>query len=161
MPTADVTALIKNVGMAKDRFVFGFEKVPEDRLTFKPSETSASPLEVAGKAAGFAAFLAQFIAEGTMPDRSGGPKPAPASREAALAALNEGFDSLAQRLGGLSDEDLNRTLTMPWGTTISARDMLWGVTGVIGYWQGQLNYVQTIYGDMEPNIPPSWFPAQS
>jgi hypothetical protein len=152
--------MIKNIGLARDRFVFGLEQVPEDRLTFKPSETSASPLEVAGKMAGFTAFLGQFIAEGTMPDRSGGPKPAPASREAALEAVNGGFAGMVERLGALSDEDLNRSLTMPWGTVTSARDMLWGVPAVVGYWQGQLNYLQTVYGDMEPNIPPSWFPSK-
>jgi len=27
---------------------------------------------------------------------------------------------------------------------------------VTAYWQGQLNYIQTIYGDVDPNMPPGW-----
>ena len=161
MPTAEVAALINNVTMARDRIVFGLEKVPDERLAYKPSETSASPLEVAGKASGFAAFLGHMIATGQMPDRSGGPQPAPTTREAAAGALSGCFEQLISNLSSLTDEDLNRSITMPWGSVVTARDLLWGVPGVVGYWQGQLNYIQTTYGDLEPNIPPSWFPAQS
>jgi hypothetical protein len=34
--------------------------------------------------------------------------------------------------------------------------MLSYLGGVTGYWQGQLNYIQTAYGDMDPNMPPGW-----
>jgi len=30
------------------------------------------------------------------------------------------------------------------------------INGVTAYWQGQLNYIQTIYGDVDPNMPPDW-----
>jgi hypothetical protein len=51
---------------------------------------------------------------------------------------------------------MDRELPVPWGGTVPLKQMMWFLMGVPGYLQGQLNYAQTIYGDMAPNIPPSW-----
>lgn len=156
MPAADLKYLVANIEMARERLAYGLERTPDEQLNRRPSETAKSPLEVAGRAAVFAGFMAHVVAERAMPDRSGGLPPAPETRAQAIAAVDGAMHRLAQVVTGLSDTDLEQPVPVPWGGTMSVAQMLWFGAGVLGYWQGQLNYVQTLYGDMDPNIPPSW-----
>jgi len=66
------------------------------------------------------------------------------------------FHRLATLIDGMREGDLARPLPTPWGTQIPALEMLWFVNSITGYWQGQLNYIQTAYGDTDPNTPPGW-----
>jgi hypothetical protein len=160
MALPEIQPLLNGLRMARSRFLFGIERVPDDRLTFNPGGAAKSPLELAGKLAGFLSFIT-LMTQGQMPDRSGGAPPPPATREEAMAALEGAFEGLRSMLEGLTAADLDRMIQMPWGTQMSQRQWLYGIPAVIGYFQGQLNYVQLIYGDEDPNMPPDWMSGQS
>jgi hypothetical protein len=56
----------------------------------------------------------------------------------------------------MTEADLAAPPPTPLGTTIPAWEMLDRINGVTVYRQGRLNYIQPIYGDMDPNMPPGW-----
>jgi len=151
-----VKPLLKSVEMARSRFLYGLDRTRDDRLTWNPGEAALTPLELAGKTARFVAFLTHYFEHGTMPERPASPPPAPQSREEAKAALDASFGRLLGVLEGLTEADLGKIVTLPWGETTALNDVLWAVPSIIAYHQGQLNYLQLAYGDKDPNIPPEW-----
>jgi hypothetical protein len=156
MPTIDVAGAVTTLAKARQRYVYGLEKVPDEQLNQSASETAKSPLQMAGMTSGFLSRVALMVQGAELPPRGGAQPPAPESREAAIAAVDAAFRKLEQAIADLKDEDMDRELPVPWGGTVPLKQMMWFLMGVPGYLQGQLNYAQTIYGDMAPNIPPSW-----
>jgi hypothetical protein len=134
------------------------EKTADDQLTQKTSETAKTPLEIAGQVAGFLGYFALMLKGEPLPDRSAARPPAPETREAAIAAADGAFRRLEQVLTELTDEDLARPLPLPWGGTMPTAGMVVFAIGAPLYFQGQLNYAQMIYGDLDPHIPDSWKP---
>src|SRR5437764_873458 len=148
--------MVATLEMARERFVYGLDKVPDDHLEWTPGGASRNALALAGRQAGFLGFIAHAIRSGAMPERSGGFPPPPENRETARAAVEGGFNALIEAVRGLSDEDLKKELTAPWGAKHPIAQWLWFISSVVGYGQGQLNFLQLCYGDEDPNIPPSW-----
>lgn len=159
MPSIDLTDVAKSVEMARERFIYGLEQTPDDQLTQSSTETAKSPLRLAAFAIRFVGFMGPMLASGTMPDRSA-EWPDPKTREEAIEMVDTAFRGLEAIITGLTDEDLQRPMTVPWRAVVPTSTMVIFGVGALGYIQGQLNYAQTVYGDMEPNIPPQWFPAQ-
>ena len=155
MSIPQVQPLLKIIEMSRTRFMYGLDQVPDDRLEWTPGEAAKSPLALAGKTAAFLQFVSHTLETRTRPDRSGGMPPAPASREEARAALTAGFSRLTEVISGLSETDLEQSVPMPWGATPMVEAICF-LPAVLGYFQGQLNYVQLAYGDEDPNIPPEW-----
>jgi hypothetical protein len=156
MSIAALQPLVKSTKMAESRFLYGLDRTPDDRLGWSPGGEAKTPLDVAGRLAGFLGFFNHLLQNHTMPERPAGPLPSPGSREEAKAAIEGAFERLRAILENMTETDLSRPLPTPWGTSIPALEMLGWINGVTGYWQGQLNYIQTIYGDVDPNTPPGW-----
>lgn len=159
MPSIDLADLAKSVAMARERLVHGLEQTPEEQLSQSASETAKSPLRIAAFAVRFVGFMGPYLKEGNPPDRSA-PWPEVDTRESAIAQVNAAFDKLETAINSLTEEDLQRPMVVPWGATVPTSTMVVFGVGALGYIQGQLNYAQTVYGDMDPNIPPQWFPKQ-
>src|SRR5262249_24741779 len=90
-----------------------------------------------------------------LPSREGGQGALPTSRAAVNGALTNAFDALDAAIDGTKAEDLSHpipTTQVPGGTLPLAVWIGMAVT-MCSYFQGQLNYVQTAYGDLDPNIP--------
>ena len=156
MAAAATEGLLSLLVMSHNRFTYGLEQVPEDRLNWSPGGSAKTPLQLAGSVAGFLTFVAAMVADGRMPERSGDPPAAPETRPEARRRLDAAFANLQQAVANQTDESLARTVTAPWRAEIPVRDFLWMVASVVGYWQGQLNYLQLAYGDTNANIPPDW-----
>jgi DinB superfamily len=156
MAVNQLQPLLKSMGMARNRFVYGLDRTPDDRLGWSPGGEAKTPLAVAGRLAAFLGFFSHLLETGSMPERPSGPMPVPESRAAAKSAVEAAFRRLEAQIQGLSEGDLARPMPTPWGTSIPALEMLWFVNSITGYWQGQLNYIQTAYGDTDPNMPPDW-----
>lgn len=156
MPAIDLSTVVKSLGSARERFVYGLEQTSDDQLAKSASETAKTPLQIAGSVAGFLGFFALMLKGEPLPDRSGGTPPAPESREAAIKAVDGAFRRLEQVIPELTDEDLVRELPVPWGGTLSIATLITFALGSSLYFQGQLNYAQTIYGDLDPHIPDAW-----
>jgi hypothetical protein len=157
MPTTDLTHLVKAIGMCRERMVYGLEKTPDDRLDWVPAGEARSPLGIAGAASRFLFFLTYLVETKSFPERPSDPPPPPASREAAVAALNEGFAGLERAVAALTDADMTQLVPSPWGEQVPLAEMSWWMPMVLGYLQGQFNYIQTAYGDGDPNMPPEWY----
>jgi DinB family protein len=156
MAVSQLQSLLKGMEMSERRFLYGLDRTPDDRLNWSPGGEAKTPLGVAGRLTGFLSFFSHLLETGAMPERPDSLPPPPENREAAKSAVAAAFRRLATLIEGMSEEDLARPLPTPWGTAVPAREMLGWINGVTSYWQGQLNYIQTIYGDVDPNMPPGW-----
>jgi hypothetical protein len=156
MAITQLQPLLGTLRMTQSRFLYGLERTPDDRLGWSPGETASTPLQIAGKLAAFVGFFTHMLRERSMPERPATPPPPPGSREEAKAAVEAAYGRLRTAIEALSAADLDHPLPTPWGATVPLVEMLWWLNGVIGYWQGQLNYLQTAYGDTDPNMPPDW-----
>jgi DinB family protein len=158
MSIPQVQPVLKTIERSRSRFLYGLDRVPEDRLEWSPGGAAKNPLQLAGKTAAFVQFVAQLLQTRAMPDRSGGLPPAPTSREEARAAVDAGFRRLTGVISGLSESDLELPVPMPWKESPPLGEVLYFLPTILGYFQGQLNYLQLAYGDEDPNIPPDWRP---
>lgn len=160
MNNPELEAALAAAERARTRFLFGLNKTPDDRLEWNAGGSATSPLQIAGKLLGFLRFLAPFLREQIMPappaDRT-----APATREEAAAAIDEAFREFKEAIAGLSEEDLSAVPQVEWMAPMSLRAWLMLSFQGLGYYQGQLNYVQLAGGDEDPNLPPEWMAGQS
>ena len=148
--------LVKFVGMSQRRFLYGLEAVPDDRLSWSPSEGGRTILEFADYVARFLGIVTILIREGTMPKVRPSTAPPSASREEAVDRLTGVYGALQSAVRDLPEEKLSSMMIPPWQTEMSVAEMLWFVSSALGYFQGQLNLYQMCYGDAEPHIPPGW-----
>lgn len=100
-----------------------------------------------------------MVAGQPTPDRNA-EIPRPTTREEAIQMVDAAYRRLEAAVAALTEEDLKRPMTVPWRAQLPTSTMVCFAIGALGYIQGQLNYAQTVYGDMEPNIPPQWYPSQ-
>jgi len=156
MAVSQLQPLLKGMEMSERRFLYGLDRTPDDRLNWSPGGEAKTPLGVAGRLTGFLGFFSHLLETGAMPERPASLPLPPENREAAKSAVAAAFRRLGTLIDGMQEGDLARPLPTPWGTSVPAREMLGWINGVTSYWQGQLNYIQTIYGDVDPNMPPGW-----
>lgn len=156
MPIPEVEPLLKTVAMSRTRFLFGLDCVPDDRLTWSAGGAAKTPLQLAGKFAGFLGFITHMIVHGAMPDRSGAMPPTPQTREEAKAAVDGAFEGLRGALRGLTEGDMQRSIPAPWRADMSMRQAFYLLAQALAYHQGQLNLLQLCWGDEGPNVPPGW-----
>ena len=159
MTPAPVEDLIGALRRAGERFLYGLDQVPDERLGWSPVEGAKTPLQVAARLAGHLRFVTYLLRERSLPpDRSVFYGAVPTTREAAREEVGAALQGMAEVLGGLTEADLHASMQAPWGETLPIRRYLPFSISSIPYFQGQLNYVQIAYGDADPNIPPHWRP---
>lgn len=161
MATIDLSLVVQSLGGARERFVYGLESTADEQLAQKASDTTKTPLEIAGQVTGFLTYFALMFKGEPLPDRSGPRPPAPTTREAAIEGVDAAFRRFEQVVSELTDEELAKPMPLPWGGTMPVAGMLLFAFSAPSYFQGQLNYAQTIYGDMDPHIPASWKPKDA
>jgi hypothetical protein len=155
IPQLQLTA--KMLRMTRSRYLHGLSKVPDERLAWSPGGDAKSPLELVQMAALFLQAAAHIAKTRTPPNMAQFP-PVPTSREEATSMLEVGFAALSTVLEEVTEADLQSELPAPWegGGTITLELFLVSTMFVGGYMQGQLNYLQTAYGDKAANIPAGW-----
>src|SRR3712207_6338274 len=97
---------IQTVRMGRQRFLYGLDHIQEERITWSPSDAAKTPLELAGRCAGFLDFNAYVIRNRSTPEASGGLPPAPDSRHAAWSVVAASFSRLEDTIAGLTEADL-------------------------------------------------------
>lgn len=155
MAVPEIEPLLRSLRMGRERYLYGFNKVPDERLEWSPGGDGHTGLQLCGRLSMFLYFIGTMLRDGSFPDRSTLPPP-PTSREEAVERLNARFEEVLATLEGMTEEDLARTAPTPWREMITVRRWIDNLVGVIGYHQGQLNYFQLCYGDKDPNIPPNF-----
>ena len=131
--------------------------VPEDKLNWTPDASTRSAIDIIRECAVTPAGLAAlFEGRGTDPDflEEFGRMMGQAETQTTLDALEEKYrtaiDGAIQEIENCPDESLDKLFPVPWGTgTLSGRNLV-----ILCYWNmvyhlGQINYIQTMYGDKE------------
>jgi hypothetical protein len=154
MPVPEVAPVLEALANGKERFLFGLQCVPDDRLNWSPGGAAKTPLGLADKLTGSLRFMTHVAREGKPPE-GGPPNPSSGTREEAVSHLESAFSEVSDLLATLTPADLERTVIGPLGPRPLGK-MAAMIPSVVTYLQGQLNYCQTAYGDTDPNIPPSW-----
>src|SRR6266851_2593163 len=130
MAVSQLQPLLKGMGMAERRFLYGLDRTPDDRLNWSPGGEAKTPLAVAGRLSGFLGFFSHLLETGAMPERPSSLPPPPENREAAKAGIAAAYRRLGMLIEGMSEGDLARPLPTPWGTTVPAQEMLGWISGV-------------------------------
>lgn len=112
-----------------------------------------NPLNFTAEAAGFNVLCSKLIRGEVVPDMMDeyGKQNFASydTKDKAAAFLQESVDTLIKTISEVSDEDLHKEVTAPWGQTMPAYKMALMASWHMGYHDGQLNYVQALHGDGE------------
>jgi len=142
---------------ANEHLLRATRAMPEDRLTWKPLDQGRTALDVVQECAQSALWFSVMLEKrtGAAFDLEEYPTMQAERRSWSLAdcerLLAEHTVRLSAAIRAIPDEDLEQTLTMPWADdmVMSLADVMtmhyWNVT----YHLGQVNYIQTLYGDKE------------
>jgi hypothetical protein len=119
-----------------------FAATPDDKLGFKPSETANSPLQIIQHL-----IVGNDFVSGTLGFEHAVKEPS-SDRAELVLQLVETTEAIISSIQNLSDEQVNGSVDffghpMPMANFMMVNE--WHFTRHIG----QLEYIQTIYGDME------------
>lgn len=156
MPLPQLEGILKALATTEERFQYGLQCVPDDRLNWSPGGAARTPLQLADRLTTFLGFFVTMIRDKRRPDPTAQAGAAgSATREEAAAALGRAFSEVRDLVAGLSQDDLAQITQSPFGPR-PVGEVVMALPGIIAYSQGQLNYCQMAYGDTDANIPPSW-----
>lgn len=117
--------------------------VSEEKCAECPGGKARTPLAFSAEVAGFNQMVGKVLrgeeADFSMPDV--------ANREEATQLVTSSAEELASLVEGMNEDELTRPITMPWGQPMPALGAVMMAAGHMSYHDGQINYLQTLYGD--------------
>lgn len=132
-------------------------KVPEDKLDWKPLDTGRSVLDQARELAKCPDWAIELCGDGPAPDHSEEAMAKAKAEQAEWKTVDDCRREFNKRavayyefVKNFPSDKLEKTMFLPYdgGREFSFKEMLsyplWNAT----YHQGQINYIQTLYGDM-------------
>ncbi|MGO8671705.1 MAG: DinB family protein [Capsulimonadaceae bacterium] len=145
----------RTVEMSKTRLLKTFAAVPDDKLTWSPSETSKSPLRIVAHSGLSNRSLAAMIRGEQRPAMSmeeilagrEAEEKAITTREQAVALVEESVQVYLAALDTVTEERLAGTVTTPFGVIPMHGFMFMGSRHMDGH-SAQIDYIQTIWGDL-------------
>ncbi|MBX3117943.1 MAG: DinB family protein [Fimbriimonadaceae bacterium] len=149
----------QNAQMGKGFFLATLAGTPDDRLTWTPAETARAPLQLAGHVAwsnrAFAGILRDKVEQTTWEEINQATRDFEAtivSREQAVREVEASTQEVMDALNDLSDERVFGMAELPMMTApIQFFMFLPGLH--MNNHASQMDYIQTIYGDMEWHTP--------
>ena len=140
-------------GVAKstDDLLHAFDRTTAEKRGWEP-EGARSARNVVAECAVMADGLAEIVVTGNITDfdmeQFYAKLAALDTDEKATAALKEGTAKLVAVINDLPNEKLDVPIESPWGTYTTAA---WAAHAMThnSYHEGQINYIQTMYGDKE------------
>lgn len=133
---------------------------PADRLIWHPaieeSVSTRSILEQVGECVSVNRYMAALIRTGEAPPLPGGyPEITFANGQDAQEQLVASASELAQAIRSMAEDDLGRTYSHP-RAEIRGENLIMMCYRNMAYHAGQANFIQTLYGDPEFHVPPTW-----
>lgn len=142
---------------ATEAFFHAVRKIPADKLNWKPTDSARSALEIAKEVALSTYWPMGLMTPGTKFEMTPEIMAEFTQRRDAIQSLDEaesvakaGLEALNKEVATIPDEHLTQTMWMPFGKSND-----WPIHKVAGiyasnarYHIGQINYIQTCYGDM-------------
>jgi uncharacterized damage-inducible protein DinB len=142
------------------RLLRTFAAVPDDKLTWSPSSTSKSALDIVKHVAQTNLFIAKALCGEPLPDAASLPEIEKAmeaaashitTRDQAVACFNESVATVLATIDKLTEDDLAKDIVLPF-TTMPASALIY-ISGMhAANHAGQIDYIQTIYGDMDEHM---------
>jgi hypothetical protein len=127
--------------------------IPADKVGECPMGCARTPLAFSAEVAGFNMMLAAMISDEAVPmpsaEERAAMENAVTSVEQASAMVTQSVEKLAQAVEALPDEALGERVTTPWGTESRRAELVNIAITHMAYHDGQINYIQTLYGDGE------------
>lgn len=128
-------------------YCIDLKHIPEGKMTECIGGVCRTPSQFTSEVIGFNHMVAKTFRGEPMEGNHGDESDGPQTSNEAIAAVNESVSALALALENLSDEDLQKVATAPWGEKMTYADFARNALVNMFYHCGQLNYVQAFNGD--------------
>lgn len=142
---------------AARNLAYNLDFIPDDKLAWKPEPSALSALEVVGHILNAYAGLGAIVANPTGEHSFNPDPPKLSTRDEAKEKLIAAVDNYCQLIGGLSEEDLKKPVTMPFGTFPMSFLVSMAPLDTVHH-HGQIAYIQTLLGDTESHFDFSLLP---
>jgi len=124
-------------------FAYNLDFIPDDKLTFKPSPTANSALEIAQQAAMHLINMKAALTGGNFGDV---PVEVPESRAAAQELIKRAARDYAAWMHTLDTSNFGESIELPFGVMPRGQWVLTPVLDLVHH-HGQIAYIQAILGD--------------
>jgi hypothetical protein len=146
---AALTAALK----AREDLVRVARAVPEERRFWCPAAIARHTVEILAHCAASNTFLAAVIGEHALPYRTQEEEDAAieacTNLDLAEMFLNRSVTAVCDAIATVSESRLSQQIAMPWGERMTVALSLLSPSQHMRYHEGQINYIQTLYGDDE------------
>lgn len=122
-------------------------RTPDDRLEWKPEPTARTPMDFLRECSVHCDEWAQLLESYVWPDQFMTRVGAITARDEAVLEMGGAIARLAQVIRSVPDEKLDLLLKTPWEEAPIGFWLTYAA-GHTQYHTGQMNYIQTLYGDM-------------
>jgi uncharacterized damage-inducible protein DinB len=134
--------LVEQTLWAGKNMVYNLDFIPDDKLDWKPEKTANSALELVNH------MTRSFDwAKSTVSGKESKSKTVKTKAEAKKVLL-KATEDFAEFLKSLSEKDLAKSFSLPWGEATAEFILSLAVIDIIHH-RGQLLYIQTLLGDTE------------
>jgi hypothetical protein len=118
-------ALQEQAADCLDQITAVLQDLSDEQLAYRDPRLDERPIAaVAMHAAGTLPFFMGFVMAGGDQPRAGGPPPTPATTAELLSVLGGTREGVRAQIAALSEEQLDRRLTTPWGAEASGTNMI-------------------------------------
>ena len=146
-------SLIGTLSWMRDQYVKDLSFLTDEQIAMVPMGKARTALEFTSEVGAFNKMAAQVV-RGDQPvvpsseERKAFYRSID-TREKAVALVQEGTDALIEALKAADDASLVRPVTAPWGEETTAFELANMAAGNMMYHAGQVNYIQSLFGDAE------------
>ncbi|MFY9234616.1 MAG: DinB family protein [Fimbriimonadaceae bacterium] len=144
--------LIDNLRRVGGMYVNDLAHIPAEKLGESPMGAARTPLDFTAECAGFNYYVASTL-KGEQITRTQEERDAFRnsidSFDKAKQALEASVENLADTVSNSTHEDLAKEVVTPWGEPTTAHRLAIMCVMHMMYHDGQINYIQALYGDAE------------
>jgi hypothetical protein len=130
-----------------------FNHIPAEKQLESPMGVARTATIFTAECAAFNRWITQIIAGEAvvMPDAEARKAYYDAfdTGEKAVQELNSSVAELTATIRGCDEDAMGSTVTMPWGAPMMLAEAIHMAAVHMAYHEGQLNYIQSLYGDGE------------
>jgi hypothetical protein len=146
-------SLVGTLSWLREQYVKDLSYLSDEQIAACPMGKARTPLNFTAEVGGFNDMVAKYVM-GEQPSM-----PSPEERKAfadsidtrdkAVALVQRGTDALIAAVKGADESGLAKKITTPWGEETTALEFANMAAGNMMYHCGQINYIQSLYGDAE------------
>lgn len=130
--------------------------MPADKLDWKPLDNGRSVMDQLEECAKSPMFFISLIAPETSTQNSEHNVEQDVNQTLTIdkweTQCKNNTQKLLDLLNQLNDEELEQQVELPWGGTASKADVIGFQHWNLVYHQGQISYIQTLYGDFDLHL---------